>query len=55
MVLRYLFAPPRCSTSQYRRTFVFLSVSLWNDLGCPVFDGVLQAGFESKANASLLA
>ena len=26
---RYTFAPPRCRTSQYRRTFIFLSVSLW--------------------------
>ena len=34
------FAPPRCRTSQYRRTFVALSVSLWNDLGDPVLDGV---------------
>ena len=28
---RHLFAPPRCRTSQYRRSFVLLSVSLWND------------------------
>ena len=34
------FAPPRCRTSEYRRTFVPLSVSLWNDLSDPVFDGV---------------
>ena len=32
------FVPPRCTTSQYRRTFVPLSVSLWNDLSDPVFD-----------------
>ena len=32
---RYTFAPPRCRTSQYRRTFIPLSVSLWNDLGEP--------------------
>ena len=37
---RHSFAPPRCRTSQYRRTFVPLSVSLWNDLSDPVFDGV---------------
>ena len=36
---RYTYAPPRCRTSQYRRTFV-LSVSLWNDLAALVFDGV---------------
>ena len=29
---RYSFAPSRCRTSQYRRTFVSLSVSLLNDL-----------------------
>ena len=34
------FGPPRCRTSQYRRTFVPISVSLWDGLGCPVFDGV---------------
>ena len=34
------FAPPRCRTSQYRRTFVPLLRSLWNDLSDPVFDVV---------------
>ena len=29
---QYTFAPPHCRTSQYRRTFIPLSVSLWNDL-----------------------
>ena len=29
---RHSFAPPRCKPSQYRRSFVDLSVSLWNDL-----------------------
>ena len=60
---RYTFAPPRCRTSQYRRTFIFrtsqyrstLSVSLWNDLVDPVFDGVGLAGFKSRSNAFLLA
>ena len=32
-----------------------LSVSLWNDLSDPVFDGVGLAGFKSRANAFLLA
>ena len=32
---RYTYAPPRCRTSQYRRTFISLSVSLWNDLVNP--------------------
>ena len=29
---RYTYAPPPCRTSQYSRTFIPLSVSLWNDL-----------------------
>ena len=32
-----------------------LSVSLWNDLSDPVFDGVGLAGFKSRANTFLLA
>ena len=32
---RYTYAPPRCRTSQYNRTFIPLSVSLWNDLATP--------------------
>ena len=36
----HLFVSPQSRTSQYRRTFVPLSVLLWNDLGCPVYDGV---------------
>ena len=52
---RYTFAPPRCITSQYRRAFIPLSVSLWNDLVDPVFDGVGLAGFKSRSNSFLLA
>ena len=52
---RYTYEPPRCRTSQYRMTFIPLSVSLWNDLANPVFDGVGLAGFKSRANAFLLA
>ena len=52
---RYTYAPPRCRTTQYCRTFITLSVSLWNGLSDPVFDGVELAGFKSKANAFLLA
>ena len=52
---RYTYAPPRCRTSQYSRTFILLSVSLWNNLANPVFDGVGLAGFKSWANAFLLA
>ena len=47
---RHSFVP-----SQYRRTFVPLSVSLWNDLSDPVFHGVGLAGFKSRANAFMLA
>ena len=35
---RHSLAPPRCRTSEYRRTFVPLSVSLLNDLSDPVFN-----------------
>ena len=52
---RYTYAPPRCRTLQYSRTFIPFSVSLWNDLANPVFDGVGLAGFKNRANASLLA
>ena len=52
---RHSFAPPHCRSSRYLRTFVPLSVSLWNDLSDPVFDGVGLAGFKSRANAFLLA
>ena len=31
---RFTYAPPRCRTSQYSRTFIPFSVSLWNDLIC---------------------
>ena len=51
----YTFAPPQCRTSQYPRTFIHLSVSLWNDLVDPVFDSVGLAGFKSRFNAFLLA
>ena len=37
---RHTYALPRCRTSQYRRTFIPLSASLWKDLSDPVFDGV---------------
>ena len=52
---RYAYAPLRYRTSQYRRTFVLLSVSLWNDLADPIVDCVGLAGFKSRANAFLLA
>ena len=52
---RYTYAPARCRTSQYRLSFILLSVSLRNDLSDPVFDGVGLAGFKSRANAFLCA
>ena len=52
---RYTYASPPCRNSQYCRTFIPLSVSLWNDLANPVFDGVGLAGFKSIPNAFLLA
>ena len=52
---RYTYAPPRCRTLQYSKTFTLLSVSLWNDHANPVFDGVGLAGFKSRVNAFLLA
>ena len=52
---RCTFAPSRCRTSQYRRIFILLSVSLWNDLVDPVFDGVGLAGLKSRSKAFLLA
>ena len=52
---RHSFAPPRCRTSQYRRSFSPLSVSLWNNLSYPVFDGVGLADLKSRANAFMLA
>ena len=52
---RHSFASPCCRTSPYRKTFVLLSVSLWNDLSDPVFDGVGLADFKSRVNAFLSA
>ena len=51
---RQSFMAPHCRTTQYRRTFTPLLVSLWNNLGDPVFDGVGLVGFKNRANALLL-
>ena len=48
---RWTYVPPRCRSSQYRMIFIHLSVSLWNDLADPVFDGVGLAGFKGRPNA----
>ena len=45
---RCTYSPPRCRTSQYHRTFILLSVSVWNHLGNPVFAGVELACFKSR-------
>ena len=45
----YTYAPSCCRTSQYHRTFILLSASLWNDLSDPVFDGVGLACIGSRA------
>ena len=45
----YTYVPPRCRTSQYRRTFIPLSVSVWNVFGDPVFDFVELAGFKTRS------
>ena len=37
---RYTYEPPLYRTSQYRKTFIPLSVSLCNELADPVFNGV---------------
>ena len=47
----YTSVPPRCGTLQYCRTFVPLTLSLWNNLADPIFDGVGLADFKSRANA----
>ena len=52
---QFTYALPHCRTLQYSRTFIPFSVSLWNNLANPVFDGVGLAGFKSRSNASLLA
>ena len=55
VVHRHSLPPPRCRTSQHRRSFVLLSVSLSNDLSDRVFDGMGLAGLKNRANAFLLA
>ena len=44
---RYTNASYRCRTSKYQMNFISMSVSLWNDPGDPVFDGVGQADFKN--------
>ena len=53
IVHRFTYAPPRCRSSQYRRTFIPLWD--WQVWDWQVWDGVGLAGFKRKANAFLLA
>ena len=43
-----LWSPPRFRTSRNHRSFISFSVSLWNDLADPVFDGVGLGGFTEQ-------
>ena len=47
---RYTYAPSRWRTSQYPMTFIQLSISLWDNLANPVFDGAVQMGIKSRVN-----
>ena len=49
------FTPPCHRTSTYCWTIVPLSVSQWNDLNNPAFDGAGLADNKSRSNALLLA
>ena len=49
---RHSFALIGCRTFQHCRTYVPISVSLWNKLSEIVLDGVILAGLKSRANAS---
>ena len=51
-ILMYRLAAEPCSTAGLFP--VSLSMSLWNDLANPIFDGVGLVGFESRVNAFLL-
>ena len=44
---RYSYAPSRCRSSQYRITFIPHSVSLCNDIGDSLYDGVRLVAFDS--------
>ena len=51
---RHSFALTCCKPSQYRRTFVTRSVSLWNDLSDNLFGDLGLADSQNRANAFLL-
>ena len=45
---RYTSTAPRCRTSKYSRTFIPLSVSLWNDLANPRIRWYGTGGFQEQ-------
>ena len=45
-ILKYTYAPPCCRTLQYSRTFIPLSMSLWNDFLPPYSMVLLTGGFQ---------
>ena len=49
----YTYAPPRCRTSQYRRTFAPLSVPLWKSC-CHRIRWCVTGGFQLRAGPMLL-
>ena len=51
---RYTYAPPHCRTLQCSRTFIPFSVSLWNDLANPVFDGGGTGGFQEHCQCFII-
>ena len=51
----YFCASPLQNLAVPLEFYIPFSVSLWNDLVDPIFDGVRLAGFKSRSNAFLLA
>ena len=47
ILIRFIASEPQSTTG----VLFYRTVSLWNDLACPVFDGVGLAGFKSSYNA----
>ena len=50
----YTYAPHRCRTSQYRMTFIPLSMSLWNDLDKPHIRWCGTGGFQDQGQCFLI-
>ena len=45
---RYTYAPPRCRTLQYSKTFIPFSVSFWNNLANPSIRWCGTGGFQEQ-------